>query len=64
MDVKEIFQDEFFIRLQRELENRQEQLSSTLNPNDYLSIQAKIDILKAVIDSYVNYLEGKQNGNK
>ena len=66
MDAREIFQDEFFVKLQRELEDRQEQLTSILNPNEYLVAQAKIELLKNVIESYVSYLvpEGKHDGKE
>ncbi len=57
MDNLELFKDEFFIRLQRELEHKQEYLGTVLNPNEYIVINAKIEILKTIIDSYVNYLE-------
>ena len=64
MEPREIFKDDFFVRLQRELEDKQEQLESILNPNEYLVTQAKIELLRTIINSYINYLEDKQNGVK
>ena len=62
--IQEILQDNFFVRLQRELEDNQNQLETILNPNQYLVILTKIDLLKTILDSYINYLEEKQNGSK
>ena len=64
MEPRDIFKDDFFVRLQRELEDKQEQLESILNPNEYLVTQAKIELLRTIINSYINYLEDKQDGVK
>ena len=64
MEPRDIFKDDFFVRLQRELEDKQEQLESILNPNEYLVTQAKIELLRTIISSYINYLEDKQDGVK
>ena len=58
MDTLGILKDEFFVNLQRELETKQEYLSSVLNPNEYLVIQTEINLLRNIIDNYVHYLEG------
>jgi len=61
MDTLEIFKNEFFISLQRELEAKQEYLAGVLNPNEYLICKVEIDLLQKVIDRYVHYLEEKRH---
>lgn len=61
MDTLEIFKNEFFISLQRELEAKQEYLAGVLNPNEYLICKIEIDLLQRIIDRYVHYLEEKRN---
>ena len=64
MDTLDIFKDEFFIRLQRELESKQEYLLGVLNPNEYLTVKTEINLLQEIIDSYVHHLEEKYHGQK
>ena len=64
MDTLEIFKNEFFISLQRELEAKQEYLAGVLNPNEYLICKVEIDLLQRIIDRYVHYLEEKRNAGE
>ena len=57
MDTLDLFKDDFFIKLQRELEAKQDYLVHILNPNEYLITLTEINLLRTLADSYVHYLE-------
>jgi len=64
MDTLGILKDAFFVKLQSDLEFKQERLATVLNPNEYLVLTTEINLLRTIIDAYVHYLEEKYYDGK
>lgn len=64
MKEKMIFENEFFVHLQAEVENKQEYLATVLNPNEYLVKQEELRTLTAITNDYVRYLEKQYAASK
>ncbi len=62
VNLTSIFEDQFYLSLQQELENLQAYLATVLNPNEYLVVQAKVQLINDLSISYAKYLE--QNYSK